>query len=113
MNVGNVPEAYVNVGYVALASVTDRGEVVAVTFPVASTARNEFVRPLPSARFEMVEVANVDVPVNVLSPDIDWLPVRATNVPVAYGNVTNVLEEYPNVGKVPEAYANVWNVLDA
>ena len=44
--------------------------VVDITFPFASTARSELINPFPSVSCEIVVVASVEVPVNVLFPAI-------------------------------------------
>ena len=96
--VAKVPEAYVNVGNEedALAMVSKVDEayeygtydpridevVVAMTFPLASTARSELVMPSPRDNWTIDVVARVDVPdtVKVLVPRFTALvaPVYGT-----------------------------------
>ena len=77
---------------------TDRGEVVEITFPVASTLRNEFTSPLPKARFVAVVVPRVDVAATDIVP-VNAAPFNAAKVPEAYE-----FETYPiAVAKVFDA----------
>ena len=81
--------------------------VVAMTFPLASTARSELVMPSPRDNWTIDVVARVDVPdtVKVLVPRFTAL------VAPVYGMYVAMMPEVE--AKVDDAYANVGNEEEA